>query len=112
MACVVTLEVLTSRCGVEERVLDEEVASAQYCEIARHLSQWKRIAPRLGFTDNEVDSVDADNLKAEEKRVSFLKAWKQKFAIFATYRVLVGALLGIQRVEDARGIICGIPKGI
>jgi hypothetical protein len=108
---IVTLEDLARRCEVEERMLDVEITSAQYHEITRHLSQWKRIAPRLRFTDDEVDSIDAENPKAEEKRASFLKAWKQKIAIFATYRVLVGALLGIGRVEDARGIICGIPKG-
>jgi hypothetical protein len=104
------LEDLTRHCGVEESVLDKEVTSAQYHEIARHLSQWKRIAPRLRFTDDEVETIDIDHPRSEEKRSSFLRAWKQKFAIFATYRVLVEALLGIQRVEDARGIISAIPK--
>ena len=43
------------------------------------------------------------------KRISFLKAWKQKFAMKATYRALMESLLGIKRVEDARGV-CQVLK--
>jgi hypothetical protein len=111
MAAVEKIHVadLTQHCGIEDGCLDEEVNSANYHEISKHLSKWKLIAPKLRFTDDEVESIDADNPKAEEKRVSFIKSWKQKFAMRATYRVLIQSLLSIERVDDARGV-CQILK--
>ena len=114
MACQqdgsIVLQDLTRHCGVEETSLDEEVTSSYYHEISRHLSQWKQVAPKLKFTDDEVESIDEDNRKAEMKKISFLKAWKQKFAMKATYRALIESLLAIKRVEDARGV-CQVLKG-
>ena len=105
----ISLEDIAHYCNVETSCLDEEVTSAYYHEISRYLSQWKLIAPKLKFNDDEVESLDEDNIKAEMKRISFLKAWKQKFAMKATYRALMESLLGIKRVEDARGV-CQVLK--
>ena len=105
----ISLEDIAHYCKVETSCLDEEVTSAYYHEISCYLSQWKLIAPKLKFNDDEVESLDEDNIKAEMKRISFLKAWKQKFAMKATYRALMESLLGIKRVEDARGV-CQVLK--
>ena len=75
---------------VSRRAVDEEVSYA----ISRYLSQWKlNIARKLRCTDDEVESIDAKAEVAEVKRISFLKAWKQKFAMKATYRALIESLL-------------------
>ena len=100
----ISLEDIASHCKVETSCLDEVVTSAYYHEISRYLSKWKLIAPKLKFTDDEVESIDQDNLTAEMKKVSFLKEWKQKFAMKATYRALMESLLGITRAEDALGV--------
>ena len=99
-----SLEDIASHCDVEESCLDEEVTSTIYHKISCYLSKWKLIAPTLQFTDDEVELLDEDNIKAEMKRISFLKAWKQKFAMKATYRALMESLLGIKRAKDATGI--------
>ena len=102
------VEELALHCGIQVSSLDEEVTSEYYIELSCHLSQWKLIARKVGLTDDEVAAIDA---KPEiEKRVSFLETWKQKFATKATYRALIESLLGIKRVEDARGV-CWVLKG-
>ena len=106
----IVLEDLIRHCGIQASSLDKEVTSTCYHEISRYLSEWKLIAPKVGLTDDEVESIDEDNTKTEMKRISFLKAWKQKFAMKATYRALIESLLGIKRVEDARGV-CQVLKG-
>ena len=100
----VTIEELLDHCEVDWRLLGVEVTSEYYHQLSPHLSQWKNAAPKLRFTDDEVESIDNDNTKAEAKRVSFLKTWKQKFAMKATYKALIQSLLNIERVEDARGV--------
>ena len=105
----ISLEDIASHCEVETSCLDEAVTSAYYHEVSQYLSKWKLIAPKLKFTDNEIESIDQDNLTAEMKKVSFLKEWKQKFAMKATYRALMESLLGIKRVEDATGV-CQVLK--
>ena len=105
----ISLEDIADHCKVETSCLDEEVTSAFYHELSSYLSKWKLIAPKLKFTDTEIQSLDEDNAKAEMKRISFLETWKQKFAMKATYRALMESLLGIKRVEDARGV-CQVLK--
>ena len=102
------VEELALRCGIQVSSLDEEVSSEYCIEISGHLSHWKLIAPNVGLTDDEVAAIDAK--PAIEKRASFLETWKQKFATKATYRALIESLLGIKRVEDARGV-CWVLKG-
>ena len=111
MSVKVTVEELLAHCEVDSRLLGEEVTSEYYHQLSPHLSQWKNVAPKLRFTDDEVESIDNDNTKAEAKRVSFLKTWKQKFAMKATYKALIQSLLNIERVEDARGV-CLVVKSI
>ena len=43
--------------------------------------------------------------------MSFLKTWKQRFAMKATYKALIESLLNIERVEDARGV-CQVLKRV
>ena len=105
----ISLEDIASHCEVETSCLDEVVTSAYYYEVSRYLSKWKLIAPKLKLTDDEVESIDQDNLTAEMKKVSFLKEWKQRFAMKATYRALMESLLGIKRVQDATGV-CQVLK--
>ena len=111
MTVKVTVEELLVHCVVDSRFLGEEVTSEYYHQLSPYLSQWKNVAPKLRFTDDEVESIDDDNTKAEAKRVSFLKTWKQKFAMKATYKALIQSLLNIERVEDARGV-CLVLKSV
>ena len=106
----IVLEDVVLHCGIQASSLDKEVTSAYFFDISRYLSEWKLIAPKVGLTDDEVAAIEEDNSKAERKRISFLEKWKQKFAMKATYRVLIESLLGIKRVEDARGV-CQVLKG-
>ena len=105
----ISLKDIASHCNVEESCLDKEVTSAIYHKISCYLSKWKLIAPTLNFTDGEVELLDEDNINVEMKRISFLRTWKQKFAMKATYRALMESLLGIKRAEDATGI-CQVLK--
>ena len=110
MECLLLVELL-AHCGVEDSSLDKEVTSAEYREISRYLSQWKLVAPKLNITEEEVEAIENDEKKAEMQRIGFLRTWKQKFSMRATYRILIKALLNIQRAEDARGV-CQLLKGI
>ena len=105
----ISLENIANHCEVKTSCLDEAVTSACYHEVSQYLSKWKLIAPKMKFTDAEVESIDQDNSSTEMKKVNFLKEWKQKLAMKATYRALMESLLGIKRVEDATGV-CRVLK--
>ena len=112
MACLSLVKLcdLLSHCKLEEADLDREVLSADYNKISRYLCKWKLLVPELGLTEAELEAIEENHSKEEARRVSLLKEWKAKFAWKATYRVLIEALLGIQRAEDATGI-CQLLKG-
>ena len=95
----------------EERVLDLEVTSDRFHEVCRSLSQWRRLAPILNV-EEAVEDIENDFRGNEEmKKKAFLTAWKQKYAMKATYRRLIEALLSTERTEDAKKI-CQLLSGI
>ena len=107
----ISLKDIASHCEVKTSCLDEEVTSAYYHEVSRYLSKWKLIAPKLKFTDDEIESIDQDNLTAEMKRISFVKEWKQKFAMKATYRALMhGVPPGHQEGAGRHGCVSGLKR--
>ena len=105
----VTLSDLLKHYGLDKDNLDTEIAEDCFFEISRSLSDWKLLAL---LTEEEVEAIENDNRTEELKRKAFLKKLKQKSSIKATYRVLVDALLRIERGEDARKL-CELlkPKG-
>ena len=63
------------------------------------------MAPLLNISQIEVDDIHEEaNAKPGKKRESFLKLWKQKLSIKATYKALVDSLLKIGRGNDAKGV--------
>ena len=65
-----------------------------------------RLAPHLKVGPACAEDIKRDsNLRSElERRSSLLKEWKQSNGSGATYKALLGALLGIERREDAEEI--------
>ena len=107
----ISVSELVEHCQLEERVLNLEVSSNRFHEICRSLSQWRRLAPILNV-EEAVEDIENDYRGNEEmKKNAFLTAWKHKYAMKATYRRLIVALLSIKRAEDARKI-CQILSGI
>ena len=106
MACFspISIEDLVRFCEVTDCCLNQEVRESDYWKISGYLSQWKLIAPQLKVTEAEVEAIEGDNSSEERRRVGFLKVWKQKNSFKATYKLLVSALLSIQRTEDARAV--------
>lgn len=103
---VVSIQEVVTHCAVEEAWLDKEVLYTSFHDISQYLSQWKLLAPKLNISQSEVEAIESDHHKnAEMQRVGFLQKWKQKMSMKATYRALAESLLGIQRTEDARGMI-------
>ena len=101
---------LVGHCQLREDGLDLEVTNDRFHEICRSLSQWRRLAPILNVTE-AVEDLENDRGNEEMKKNAFLTVWKQKYAMTATYRKLIEALLRIERAEDARKI-CQLLSGI
>lgn len=104
MACPITTQDLIQHCGLEDACLEREVAREYFQDLSWYLSEWERLAPLLNISHTEVDDIDRENPKPEKKRGSFLKLWKQKMSIKATYRALIDSLLRIGRGDDAKGV--------
>ena len=104
----ITLIKLVEHCGLDEDNLDIEITEDCFHEISRSLSDWRLLAPPL-LTGEEVEAIENNNRTEELKRNAFLKRLKQKLSIMATYKMLVCALLKIERGEDARKL-CELVK--
>ena len=106
----VSIEDLMISCGLEDASLDREIATVQFHGLSCYLTQWKLIAPNLGVSKDKVVAIERDNQGDQTQSIAFLYTWQQVMSIKATYRVLVSALLSVERAADARGV-CNILKG-
>lgn len=107
----ISIDDLVQHCEIERGTLRGEVSSNLFHEISGFLTEWERISPKLGITQPEVEAIIDDNRTEEKRRIGFLKKWKQKFSIKATYEALIGALLSIDRSDDAKNM-CQLLKGM
>ena len=89
---------LVQHCGIEEANLDIEVTNDCFHEISLSLSDWRLLDL---LTDAEVGAIESSSHTEESKKKAFLNKWKQKLSSKATYRLLVDALLRIERKDDA-----------
>ena len=85
-----------------EGVFNAQVTDKHRVDICRScLGKWRSLPPSLKMLDITADNIDKSNLDEEDKKIEFLKKWKQIKGSSATYRNLVCALLEISCKEDA-----------
>ena len=56
------------------------------------IGEWKPLARRLEFVEEEIEEFDINNEPFSEKVLRMLIAWKQREGSHATFRVLYDAL--------------------
>ena len=62
---------------------------------------WKLIGSHLKLSDDQLNAIDGDNTKIEEKRSGMLREWREAHAYDATYLELVRALVECRKVQSA-----------
>ena len=98
----VTLNDLLQHHGLSEDNLNQEIASDKIHEISTLLTDdWRLLAPKMNITEAVVNEIKRDNDSEELKKIGFLKKWKKKQSIRATYRVLVDVLMSNGNSNDA-----------
>ena len=110
----VTLKGLLEHYGLSEEDLNESVTLTRdkIHEISTLLTDdWRLLAPIMNITEAEVNVIERDNHHSEElKKIGFLKKWKKKQGIDATYRVLVDVMISNENSDDASKV-CQLVKG-
>lgn len=108
----VKMEDLIKHYSLEEKQLDTEISSQYFHDITLFLSEWRLLASVLkGMGKPDIEAIERDNTKEENKRHDFLVHFKRKLAMKATYRELIRALLTIERADEA-GKMCELLKNI
>ena len=71
-----SVEDLRIHCKLEEEVLLECIDQDDFNVLAPCLSQWKKVALEFKMSE-EIEDIESNNRKEEDKRLSFLKKLKQ-----------------------------------
>ena len=95
-----TVESLNRECTKDATVLQQ---------LADCCHPFKIIGPHLNLEEQEMEDIEDDNRRAEQKRLAMLKKWHKKFAHKATYLVLVQALVNSGKNSQAADV-CKIGK--
>ena len=100
----ISLQDLMNRFPRSQALLNVEVSEEHLREISRIIDDHESIGPELGLTQPEMTAIGSNTCKQEQKRMTMLRKWKQKYAFKATYRILIEALLKCSRGDHARDV--------
>ena len=108
-----TPEQLAEGLGVDVELLDREFPSdyKAYLRFGKHVTTWNALAPSLGLTAGEIQTIRADlSLTGGMHEREVLKKWKAKNGFRARYRRLVEAYLELEERGAAEAICKEIGK--
>lgn len=91
-----------------ERVIPQESVCSELLlsELASHIVNWERLAPRFGLTDSEMEEIRQDNIRNyRSQKVAFLRKWKQKLGLRATIDRLVDSLRTLEHADAADKVL-------
>ena len=106
----VTVEKLLTEVGVHPEKLNERISDDDLCKITLFLTEWKTVVPFLGLDENDVDAIEKEGKKEQEKKLKALRKWKGRFVFAATYRKLMEILLSLGMADVAEKV-CHLLKG-
>ena len=89
---------------MEGSALEQTVSDAHLMELVSIVDRWEMLAKFLIVPNTEIESIKSDG-DVEEQRIRVLKCWQQKCGSAATYKVLVKALLQINRTDLAKEVV-------
>ena len=72
--------------------------------LANFVHPWRVVTAALGLSDVDVGDIDSENNSGEERRIAALRKWKTRNGQEATYKLLLDALISVQRVDKANGL--------
>ena len=82
------------------RLSDEDcnkpVSKEHFEELSSLCEPWRKLPQYLGLKPNVEGDMERDFRTEEEKRVGFIKKWKQRNGFDATFKMLIKALLHIK----------------
>ncbi len=100
-----SVEEIAAYCTLEEKDLLKFIDESDFNKLASCLSEWKQLALEFKFTmSKEIDNIESNNKKEEDKKINFLKELKQQYSFNLTFKLLVSTLLELKRAEDAKCI--------
>ena len=80
----------------------EETPSDSFLrQLATHMSDWKKLAPHLGISEQEAEELAHQYPDVDEQRYRVLHFWKQIDPESATYAVLFACLLAHESFDSA-----------
>ena len=99
-------EVLAEK-GLEQRTLDCPCTFEHRNDIARHITNWKALAPFIGLERTDEEDIEEDNTTVKTRRIALLRKWSEKRGKGATYLHLMKGFAQISR-RDLIEMLCDI----
>ena len=99
----ITAEEVANGVGLAAVELSKPCDNNIITSLADCFSQWRVIFGSL-LSELDLDDVDKENTREEEKRIAALRKWKARNGSKATYKVLVDALLNRGEQNQAENL--------
>ena len=107
----ITANELANEAGLSSECLDLAFREEHAHLLAEFCDPWEEIGYHLRLAKSKINCIKEDNATTEKRRIGTLQEWKERFAHRATYRVLIEALIGSGRAQQALDL-CIKMKGL
>ena len=74
-------------------------------KIAGHLPHWELIASRLGYEEQDIQDIEMNHQRAEDRRTAFVRRWISENGTNATYVKLCAVLVDLDQQGAAEQIL-------
>ncbi len=90
---------------LQEEDCNKPISDSHLAKISQSICEkWRLLPSHLKMEPIVTKDIDRESKSEEEKRLEFLKRWKQERGLDATYKELINALLEIQCRRDAEKV--------
>ena len=97
----ISLQTIADKFNLKAKDLDKPCEDRLIPSLANFVHPWRVVTAALGLSEVDAGDVDSESNSGEERRIAALRKWKTRNGQQATYKLLVDALIRIQRVDTA-----------
>ena len=77
-----------------------EVSDTDINTVSEHMgNQWRQLGTEMGYTRGQLDNIDNDHRRIQDKTYELLSLWQDRESIAATFDQLIRLLMRIRAFE-------------
>ena len=102
-----TLKEILVTHNLDEESLKRKLSDEHRKELARRVNDWKAVGSVVGFTQEQIKTIDDEYASEEQKKTALFVQWTERHGEEASYFKLA-EMLFVGELRDLLNVMCSI----